>query len=278
MQVARAAAAAFGHADRLAVFEDFAQLAARVRVLHDGSERDADRDVAAVGAVLEAAASGFAVFCAALGLVEDADERVDVLVAGEEHVAAAAAVPAVRPAARDELFAAERIGAAASASGDGVQDAGVDERTRFHGTIPPCWLVCGPAPGRKKAPARTSCGDRGKWRREAESNRSTGICSPLPSRLAITPVGVETRARLPNAPRECKDFFLSGEARARRARRALRSRRRRTRGSNGSGGPRPGSPPCRAFRPGAAATECPPARRGRAAGCGARARRPRGPR
>ena len=117
MQVARAAAAAFGHAERLAVLEEFAQLAARFRVLHDRPERDADRDVAAVGAVLEAAAAGLAVFGAALGIVEDARERIDVLVAGEEDVAAAAAVAAVRPAERHKRLAAERHRAVATPAG-----------------------------------------------------------------------------------------------------------------------------------------------------------------
>ena len=87
-------------------------------------------DVVAVGAVAVLAHAVAAVLGLEVLLVAIVDQRVEAVDRFDDHVAAAAAVAAVRPAELDELLAPERHAAVPAVAGADI-DLGLIEK--FHG-------------------------------------------------------------------------------------------------------------------------------------------------
>ena len=87
-----------------------------VGVEHLCADRDVELDVGAVGAVLARAAARLAAARAEARLRAEPREIAPVGVGDQDHVAAAAAVAAVRAAARHELLPAEADRAVAAAA------------------------------------------------------------------------------------------------------------------------------------------------------------------
>ena len=99
----------------------------RVGVGDHGADRHAQHDVLGAAAVLVGAAAVLAALRAMDARVAIVDQRVDVAVGDGIDAAAAAAVAAVGPAARDVLLAPERGDAVAAVAGDDLDRRFVEE-------------------------------------------------------------------------------------------------------------------------------------------------------
>ena len=94
-----------------------------------GADRHLEHGVGAVGAMAVLAHAGAAVLCQEMLLVAIVDQRVEAVDRFGDHVAAFAAVAAIRPAELDEFLAPERHAAVAAVAGANI-DLGLVEE--FH--------------------------------------------------------------------------------------------------------------------------------------------------
>ena len=108
MDIALAAAAALGNDLFLSFFRKVGNDLTGLEILHDRADRDTDAQVCAALAVHLAVHAVAAVFSHKLVLEPEILERRQFLGGVEDHVAALAAVTAVRTAIGDVLFRMER--------------------------------------------------------------------------------------------------------------------------------------------------------------------------
>ena len=125
--VAAATAATIGRQPSVAVVGQVGQQFARVQVVGDGALGDGDLERLAAPAVLVLALAVHAVVRSPVRVVAEGDERRDVAVGHEPHVAALAAVAAVGSAERDRTLAPERHAAGTAVATTYVQLGLVDE-------------------------------------------------------------------------------------------------------------------------------------------------------
>jgi hypothetical protein len=138
--VAAAAAAAAGGDEALARGGEVEQRLARVGVVDDGADGHGHFEVGAAAAAAVAALAVAAALGAVLGVEAEMQQRVVVEAGDEDHVAAAAAVAAARPAPRDVLLPAEGDAAVAAVAGLDANDGLVNKhekavRRRAAGTV-----------------------------------------------------------------------------------------------------------------------------------------------
>ena len=107
--------------------EYLADLRIGFRIQHDGAGRHRHDDVGAAAARLVVALAMLATFgspAIAIGVVQ---QRREVCIGAEVHVAAGAAVTAIRTAGGHELLAAEGSRAGAAGTGSNSDDDAIDE-------------------------------------------------------------------------------------------------------------------------------------------------------
>src|ERR1043165_9809065 len=129
MRVAEAAVTALRDHDGLADVGQVGEQSLTILLIDLGAGRDPHDDVLAVRAGAILAHPGAAVLRREMLLVAIVDQRVEAVPRGDDHVAAAPAVAAVRAAELDELLAAERDTAVPAIAGADVDLGFVEE---FH--------------------------------------------------------------------------------------------------------------------------------------------------
>ena len=129
VKVAEAAFAARSDAARARRRRQVGDQLARLGILDHGADGHAQHDIFRATTVLVGAAAVLAALRAMDARIAIVDQRVDVAIGDGVDAAAASAVAAVGPAARDVLLAAERCDAVAAVAGDDLDRRFVEE---FH--------------------------------------------------------------------------------------------------------------------------------------------------
>src|ERR1051326_3729178 len=129
MRIAEAAIAAARQYDLLAWLGEIGKQRLAVLLVNLRAGRNFENRVGAVGAVTILAHAGAAVLSKKVLLVAVVDQRVEPVDRDGDHVAAFAAVAAVRAAVLDELFAPERHAAVTAVAGANIDFGFVEE---FH--------------------------------------------------------------------------------------------------------------------------------------------------
>jgi hypothetical protein len=96
---------------------------------NDGADGNIDGQVGSPLAMFLPVAATSAMLCAKMSLVTKVEQRVLIVGGAEKHVATPAAIAAVRPSIRDELFPPEAYGAIAAVSGAHEDSGLVDKGT-----------------------------------------------------------------------------------------------------------------------------------------------------
>ena len=125
--VAEAALAALRHDHLLAVLDDVRDDLARRRVTDDRSQRDTHEEILAIAPVALLLRAVLARRREAMGPMLVFDQRVEMQVAHEDHVPAAATVAAVGPALHDRLLAAEGGDAIAALSAANMDECFINK-------------------------------------------------------------------------------------------------------------------------------------------------------
>ena len=139
-RVADAVETALRHLEDLAFFHHVAENLLGVGVHDQRAQRHLDVDVTAALARAVAPLSRLAMLGTEAARKAKVGEGVDVDVADEVHRAAIATVAAIRPAARDELLAAETHAAVATVTGFHAYDGFID---KLHFPVPGAAAVAG---------------------------------------------------------------------------------------------------------------------------------------
>ena len=129
MGIAKPAVAAAQEHDALAQLGQIGKQHGAVLLIDLGADRHFQDGIGAIGAVTVLAHAGAAIFCKKVLLVAVVDQRVETIDGLHHHVAAIAAVAAVRAAELDEFLAAKRDAAVASGAGTDVDLSLVE---KFH--------------------------------------------------------------------------------------------------------------------------------------------------
>ena len=129
MRIAEAAVAAARQHDALAEFGEIGEEGLAVLLVDLRADRHLEHGVGAVGAMAVLAHAGPPVLGEEVLLIAIVDERVEAFDRFHDHVAALAAVAAIRAAELDEFFAPERHAAVTAVAGANI-DLGLVEE--FH--------------------------------------------------------------------------------------------------------------------------------------------------
>src|SRR5579862_4342572 len=129
-RIAETAVAAMRQHDALAEFSQIREQRLAIFFVNLRTDRHFEHHVGAVGAMAILAHAAAAVLGHEMLLVAVVDQRVEAVDRLRHHVAAIAAVTAIRPAIFDEFFAPERHAAVAAVAGANVNLGFVEE---FHG-------------------------------------------------------------------------------------------------------------------------------------------------
>src|ERR1700682_2917320 len=132
-RIAETAIAAMRQHDALAEFGEIGKQRLAIFVVNLRADRHFEHHVGAVGAMAVLAHAAAAVLGREMLLVTIVDQRVEAVDRLRDHIAAVAAVAAVRPAVFDEFLAPERHAAVAAVAGANVDLGFVEE---LHAAIP----------------------------------------------------------------------------------------------------------------------------------------------
>ena len=133
MRVAESAVAAGGEHGALAALGEVGKKRGAVLFVDLRADRHLEHGVGAIGAMTILAHAGMAVLGEKVLLVAIVDQRIEPIDRLCDHVAALAAVAAIRPAILDEFFTPERYAAVAAVAGADI-DLGLVEE--FHLGVP----------------------------------------------------------------------------------------------------------------------------------------------
>src|SRR5262249_15626426 len=140
VDVAESPATPTGDHDAMVGLDKVGDQLAGLGVANDGAGRHLKDEVVALGAMLLLTAAGLAGCGLVMGMVVVVHQSVQAGIGLKVDTAATSTVAAVRPAHRDELFAAEVDGAVAAVASLDVDLRAVEELHRYGSS----WVLMGP--------------------------------------------------------------------------------------------------------------------------------------